>query len=457
MTKRPPPRDPPDRERPPAPGRKPRGSKRQRIDDAELDAHLHDLAGSLAAETPASGFVPAKRRKIARVGSGQGGIVRRRGNAWRLQYRGEADANGRRKQHSVRVGDVATMSYEEARAAAGRQLEYLAPRRIPPGTSLLWEAWCTRFVDVYLPMQRTSSQQSTGSVIRRHLLPAFTGLYLPDIRVARIQTVIARWRTQGVAPATITTRYRVLRRMLRRARTEGLAVDVPTGADIDLPRDERVQKPGGKAFTTRELVQILAAAEQPWRMLFELCAFCGLRISEALALHWGDVDLAGGRLHIVRQAVAGREVAPKTRASVAVRRIPPRLVEHLREFGTGRTSTTGEALLFPSPHGGAYHSSGVRRHHLKPLLDRLGIDGGRSFHAFRHWAGGTAAREGVAMPTVQRVLRHRDPRSTQVYVDMPTEDIDQAIDAIECAYLRDAANVLSVSEQRNDPASAVSP
>lgn len=418
--------------------------------DALLDIRPEDLLAAVN-RSQSSPIVPAKRGRIPRIGHGQEGVVRRRGRTWRLQYRGPPDENGRRKQHSVRVGDVASMTIEEARAAATRQLEYLSPRRIPHGSSCLWESWTARFLEVYLPMQRTSSQQSTGSVIRKHLLPAFAGLYLPDIRVARIQTLIARWRSLGVAPATITTRYRILRRMLRRARTEGLAVDVPTGADIDLPRSEAISKPKSKAFTTPELVRILTAAEPPWRMLFQLCAFCSLRISEALALRWGDVDLAGGRLHIVRQAVAGREVAPKTSSSVAVRRIPPRLVEHLREFGADRVDNDPEALLFPSPHGGAYHSSGVRRHHLAPLLRRLGITG-RSFHGFRHWAGGTAAREGIAMPTVQKMLRHRDARSTQVYVDMQTEDIDHAIDAIECAYLRDGGGVLSAPEKRNGSA-----
>lgn len=416
-------------------------------DDVLLDISAEDLAAALEFDASPPAAITQRRRQ-SRVGYGQHGVVRLRGSAWRLQYRGEPDADGRRRQHSVRLGDRETMTREQARAAATRMIEHIMPRRIPPGASCRWEDWCARYVEVYVPLLRHSSQQSTASVIRKHLAPAFAGLHLHEVCVSRIQTWIARQRAQQAAPSSITTRYRVLRRMLRRARIEGFVVELPSGADVDLPRSEDVDaNPKRRAFTTAELQQILAAASEPLRTIAMFCAFCGLRISEALGVRWSDIDLNAGRLRIVRQGLAGREVRPKTMGSVAERRIPPNLVEHLQAFGTHRAAP--DALLFPGPTGRPLHSSGLRKHHLRPLLQRLGIRG-RSFHGLRHWLGSTAVREGVPVPAVQRLLRHKDRRSTEVYLGVQTDDIDAAIDGIESRYLQSARNVVSAEERRND-------
>lgn len=414
-----------------------------------LDISQADLAAALAFDS-ASASEPEQRRHLSRLGHGQEGVVRLRGRVWRLQYRAAPDAKGRRRQPSVRIGTVEDMNREQARAAARRMLEQLAPRRVAPGSSCTWEAWVDRYVLVYLPLLRPTSQESVGSVIRVHLSPAFAGLHLHEIRPARVQTWIAKQRAHGVAPSTIAVRYAVLRRMLRRARRESLAVQVPSGSDIDLPRDDAVRGRGhSRAFTTEQVQSILTKASEPWRTLFMLLAFCGLRISEALGLRWCDLDLQAGIIRIVRQAVGGRETAPKTAASVAERRIPPVLLGHLRAFKAERVELVSiDAFLFPSPRdGGPYHASGVRRHHLAPILLKLGIRG-RSFHAFRHWLGSSSMRAGVPLPVLQRVLRHRDRRSTEVYIEPTVDDIDAAIDGAESRYLQSAENVLSTDEKR---------
>jgi len=62
-----------------------------------------------------------------------------------------------------------------------------------------------------------------------------------------------------------------------------------------------------KAMTRDQLIAFLAKAriaEPKWFPLFLLLARTGLRIGEALALQWDDVDLAGTNLRVAR-ALAG--------------------------------------------------------------------------------------------------------------------------------------------------------
>lgn len=406
---------------------------------------LEKLEAALRMETPRPPRAPRVRSgRAGRLGTGQLGTLRLRGDTWHLQYRGEPDENGRRRQHSVRIGERADMTLDQAREAASILLERVGPRRVTPGSTCSWDAWCSRFSEVYLPNLRPSSQRTLASIIARHVRPAFANLQIHEIRTARIQSWIARMRAAGAAAASVRTRFRALRWMMRRARAEGLAVEVPTALEIDLPRSHA---PGtnvhdSRAFTDEELRRILDVAEEPWATLYRLCAFCGLRIGEGLGLRWRDIDLEWGTLSIVQQARARVATAPKTSASVAKRSIPPRLLEHLRAVRPA--DPREDALVFASPRGGAYDDSGVRRHHLTPLLIRLGIRRltvrGRSFHAFRHWFGSAGNRAGVPVPTLQRAMRHGDVRSTQRYVTVSTEEIDQAIELIEKSFYPDGGS-----------------
>jgi integrase len=70
-----------------------------------------------------------------------------------------------------------------------------------------------------------------------------------------------------------------------------------------------------KAMTRAELHRVLAATPERWRLLFELLAKTGLRISEALGLEWADVEFGSApRLHVRRHYYRGDLRQLKTHA-----------------------------------------------------------------------------------------------------------------------------------------------
>lgn len=376
------------------------------------------------------------RRRVPRIGQEQLGTVRIHGRRWRLQFRGQPEASGRRKQISITLGERAEMNYDQAREHANRLMRQLAPRRVGLGATWQWSDWIKRVLEVYVPNRRPGSRRTMTSIIRVHVAPAFRRYQLHEIRIALVQNWIAQMRARGASPVSIRVRYRVLLWILRRARAEGLTVEVPRPGDVDLPRSNAPHaRRRVRAFTTDQVVRIVEVSREPWRTLWMLLALCGLRVGEGLGLRRSDLDLETGRVFVGRQASAGSEVAPKTETSVAERRIPPVLLEHLRGFCA---DLGADALLFPSPRGGVFDDSGVRRYHLRPILAQLSITG-LSCHGFRHWFGSVGAEAGVPLPTLQRAMRHGDLRSTQVYISVPTEAVDRAIDAIESCYSRAAA------------------
>ena len=80
-----------------------------------------------------------------------------------------------------------------------------------------------------------------------------------------------------------------------------------TGVEPNIVRDPRVKLP--KRITEEanppsdeHFLAIIETLLPRWRLFFLTVEQGGLRISEAAALTWGDVDVAGGRLRLPRSA-----------------------------------------------------------------------------------------------------------------------------------------------------------
>jgi integrase len=91
--------------------------------------------------------------------------------------------------------------------------------------------------------------------------------------------------------------------------------------------------------------------------------FSGLRLGEALALRWEDVDLAAGTIHIR---------AAKTLASVRAVNLLPVLRSELRVYKTS-LSDPRDALLFAARNGQPLNASNVRQRILALAIQRANI------------------------------------------------------------------------------------
>jgi integrase len=95
-------------------------------------------------------------------------------------------------------------------------------------------------------------------------------------------------------------------------------VALPSGRDALRRFDPDVDEPSaGKApaLTREQLGTFMLVADNRWRVLYELLAATGLRISEAIALRGRDLSLDGDRpvVRVRRARVDGRCGRPKSR------------------------------------------------------------------------------------------------------------------------------------------------
>lgn len=246
-------------------------------------------------------------------------------------------------------------------------------------------------------------------------------------------------KTEGsdyrLADATVRRILAPVRSCLRSAMREGAIRHNPTqGAALPV-RDEHRRiaegtddlEPGQdvRALSTEQLDALLLVAPARHRLLFELLASTGLRISEALALRWGDLALDGERpvLRVRRAYVRGNFKVPKSRYGRRDVPISHELVRALRNAGPGEE----RALVFPGDDGSPLHASNLLVRVFKPAAEEAGAPWA-GFHTLRHTCATMLFAEGRNAVQVQRWLGHHSPAFTlATYVHLLDGDVGEPL------------------------------
>jgi integrase len=155
--------------------------------------------------------------------------------------------------------------------------------------------------------------------------------------------------------------------------------------------------------------------------LWALAATAGLRMGEALALSWDDLDLDAATVRVSRtlHREGGEWVTmePKTRGSRRLVPLTPLAVEALRghrlrqaEERLAAGSPGRGGLVFATRSGAPLHGSNVLAA-LYRAEDAAGL-GRVPFHGLRHAAASVMLEAGVPMRVVSELLGHSTIRIT---------------------------------------------
>jgi integrase len=182
-----------------------------------------------------------------------------------------------------------------------------------------------------------------------------------------------------------------------------------------------------------------------YRPLFELLAFTGLRIGEALGLTWADVDFDAGLLFVHRQLSRYREHAKlKTEAGRRQIVLAPAMVRLLRARWLASPDKGPDDFVFTNGAGRPldYRKVGEA---FRVAVRRAGVrgDGRLSLHSLRHGYASLLIAEGLDVVFVSRQLGHADPGVTlSVYAHLyaRAKHALAARSAIEASYAAMALN-----------------
>jgi integrase len=277
-----------------------------------------------------------------------------------------------------------------------------------------------------------------------YALPLLGGLRLGEIEPRHVKELAALVSDGGRRkPRTVKLAIAPLRALLATAVEDGLIRSNPAAgvriAQPDTLEEDLNHAVQERALTPEQLARLIAEIPESHRPFVTFVAQTGLRIGEAIAVQWRDVDLDSGLLHIRRRYYRSAYAPPKTRYGRRVLPVTPAMAALLRSRRDLLEPGPAE-LVWPSRTGRPLNPDSTRARVLKPAASRAAVPW-VSWHILRHTCGTLLFREGWSIKAVQHYLGHHSAAFTlAVYVhflpgDMPATRSSTASSARE-AYRR---------------------
>jgi len=205
------------------------------------------------------------------------------------------------------------------------------------------------------------------------------------------------------------------------------------------PKVERKEKP---SLTPDQVKAIVAEALENMRALLILLYLTGVRIGEALALKWSDVDFEHSKLYIRRSIWHGNEQTPKSRRSIRAKHLLPGLQYALKRHQELSVYARPEDYVFTNGAGHPWDPDDLRRRVLYRAMDKAKIERrvarAYGFHLFRHSAG-SQMQEGTGdLKQTQSFPGHSGISVTgDVYVHLQPDSEVGSMQKLEKAYFGD--------------------
>jgi integrase len=261
--------------------------------------------------------------------------------------------------------------------------------------------------------RKPSTLRDYASILRAHLLPAFSSMRLEDITTELVE----RWSASLAARGTINNRTRlkiltVLHGVMKRAKRVWKLPRNPI-ADVEKP----IQRRGCQieVFSVEEVMALVRAAESELdAAIYLTAALTGLRRGELIALRWRDVDFS--RRHL-RVTASYTEHALSTPKSGKVRSVPmaPVVAEALARLSRREGNVMEDDLVFPGVISEYLDASALYRRY-KATLKRAGLRSLR-FHDLRHTFGTQViGNPRVSIVQLKEWMGHADIDTTMKYL-----------------------------------------
>jgi integrase/recombinase XerD len=230
-----------------------------------------------------------------------------------------------------------------------------------------------------------------------------------DARPEEVEGWLADLRARGQAPSSVARRAAAARAFYRHLTLLGLRDDNPA-ADVELPR-RRARLP--RTLSPAEVMRLIEAANGITprsfrdRALVELLYGAGLRVSEAVGLERGSIDLDNRLVRCIGKGDKERIVPLGREAAEAVRRYLAR--------GRPYLDRRHRPELFLNAQGGGLTRAGAFLI-LRRLAGKAGLDPERVHpHILRHSFATHLLEGGADLRSVQEMLGHADLGTTELY------------------------------------------
>jgi integrase len=271
-----------------------------------------------------------------------------------------------------------------------------------------------------VPMLRYSTARNYRHLVRRHLIPFFGSIRLPDIGSADVQMFLAE-KSKRYSPKTLLSLRNLLSKIFGTAQKWGYLQTNPaqgTQVPAQIAIRERL------TLTPEQVRALLAKLTEPCRTMVLLAVLSGLRRGEIFGLRWKSVDWIEGSIVVVEADYEGHSAAPKTRASCRKVFVDSTVIESLKNLRPERFQPND--LVFATDRGTSFNPNNVLNRALHPACKEAGIPR-VSWHNFRYTFSTWANPTGESIKALQSQLGHTDSRLTLSVYTQPMPEAQKLL------------------------------
>jgi len=326
------------------------------------------------------------------------------------------------KRTTRKLGNLNQLTREQANAKAAQvmtSLKLKQERSIPTVSELVAQYRAER-----MP-QRYSTRRSYECWFRKHIIPCWGDQAITDVQARSVELWL---QSLALTPKSKAHIRGLLHILLDYAMWRG---DMPVQRnpmELVTVRGSSKRTRIPRSLTVEEFQEFMLQLSEPFYTIALVCVCFGLRISECLALKWGDVDWIHGKLTVQRGIVRQRVGEVKTVYSGRKMSIDAAMLELLKHWKQTTQFPADDDWMFGSPvklgrQPWSYDQiwRSFRKAASDAGIDKIGTHSMR--HTYRSWLDAA----GTPIAVQQKLMRHGDIRTTMnVYGDVITNEMAEA-------------------------------
>ncbi|MGS7094792.1 tyrosine-type recombinase/integrase [Streptococcus pyogenes] len=273
------------------------------------------------------------------------------------------------------------------------------------------------WLETYKLTVKPQTYDATVTRLNRHIMPTLGNMKVDKITASDIQMLINRLSKYYVNYTAVRS---VIRKVLQQGVLLGL-IDYNSARDIILPRKQPNAKKKVKFIDLSDLKSFLEHLETSQHkrynlyfdaVLYQLLLSTGLRIGEACASEWGDIDLENGTIAINKTYNKNLKFlsTAKTQSGNRVISVDKKTLRSLKLYQMRQRQLFNEVgarvseVVFATPTR-KYFNASVRQSVLDTRCKEAGIER-FTFHAFRHTHTSLLLNAGISYKELQYRLGH---------------------------------------------------
>jgi site-specific recombinase XerD len=335
----------------------------------------------------------------------------KRGNKWYLNY----TINGKRHKKSVgKSKEVAQLALKDIEVKIAKGDFGFLPKDSEIGK-------------LYQRFEKHSATHHSKSTVKRYhaILDNFKNYLItnsPHIKkISQLSTTTFEdykhyRKSQNAKPKTINIELQMLHSLFALGQQWGYVANNP----LKNVQKLKITKQQEARFLTKEECNVLLSNSDKWLypILFTFLN-TGLRKQELMNLEWKDIDCSRKIIKIR----AKESWSPKTDE----REVP--INQNLLDLLTKHKKTQKGDLVFHDSEGNKIGDNKLRKELIK-LTKKCGFPDVTKIHSLRHTFASHLVMKGVDIPTVSKLLGHKDIATTMIYSHLAPSHLAKAVEKL---------------------------